>query len=269
MNFAYNKAIIEDFPIVSRLVRETHKILLSGVKGCNSSPGEYRKVPVWIGAQGDNGQNATLVPPPANKIDELLKGLEEFINNTTNTPALIKAGLAHVQFETIHPFLDGNGRMGRLLIVLMLLKDRVISEPVLYPSYFFKKFRYDYYNKLQNVRATGDFEGWIKFYLTAVHETALEAIVIAEKIDALKSSNIEKIRAERGQFVAGDLNVLDFIFTAPIVSVNDVADKFGLTYTKSQRVISRFVQMGILQPDTVKERDKVYIFKQYLKILDH
>ncbi len=265
----YNKALdvalemtrSQGFPIVSRVILETHLALMTGGDGEKASPGQYRKQQVKVG---------NLIPAPATKVESLVSDLEKFINNNDSLPALIKAGLAHVQFETIHPFLDGNGRIGRLLIVLMLINSDILSDPILYPSFYFKKRHAEYYKRLDAVRTDGDFEGWIYFYLEAIKEGALDAHKRAKEIEKLeqklrtkisKDKNFSKIKESADQ-------TLSILFQLPVISVRELEGKLKKSYNSTNSIINKFVEAKILVETTSQKRNKLFCFEEYLNLLD-
>jgi len=246
-------------PISSRLIRECHAKLLSGVRGESKSPGQYRKVPVFVGS---------LVPPPAHYVENLIAELEKFIHEDTAILPLIKTGLAHVQFETIHPFLDGNGRIGRLLLVLMLLDYGIINEPVLYPSFYFMKYRSEYYDKLEAVRTKSDYEGWIKFYLRGVRASAEDIVKRAWAIDTLLEDCTRKIETAPLRSHANANIVLEQLCHTPVLTINDVVELIGCAYNTAQKLVSSFVNLGVLEQDKDIQRNKTYRFRKYLDILE-
>jgi len=265
----YNKALdvalemtrSQGFPIVSRVILETHLALMTGGDGEKASPGQYRKQQVKVG---------NLIPAPATKVEALVADLEKFINNDNSLPALIKAGLAHVQFETIHPFLDGNGRIGRLLIVLMLINGDILSDPIFYPSFYFKKRHAEYYKRLDAVRTAGDFEGWIYFYLEAIKEGALDAHKRAKEIEKLeqklrtkisKDKNFSKIKESAEQ-------TLSILFQLPVISVRELEGKLGKSYNSTNSIINKFLDAKILIELDNKKRNKLFCFEEYLNLLD-
>lgn len=249
----------KNLPISSRLIKECHKNLLAGVRGDSKSPGQYRKVPVFVG---------NLVPPPAHYIDDLIHKLEKFINENNNTLPLIKTGLAHVQFETIHPFLDGNGRLGRLLIVLTMIDYGLISEPVLYPSFFFMKYRSEYYARLDNVRLKGDYEGWTKYYLRAISSCTEDIVKRAWAIDGLLE-NFSKQLKDRPASIRKNANkLLTQLCSTPVMSTNDVAELIESTYVTAQKLVNLFVDLKILKQQDTKRRNKTFSFRDYLDVLE-
>ncbi len=249
----------QDLPISSRLIRECHKKLLAGVRGESKTPGQFRKVPVFVG---------NLVPPPANYIDDLMYDLEKFINEDNSILPLIRTGLAHVQFETIHPFLDGNGRIGRLLIVLMMMDYQLISAPVLYPSFYFMKYKSEYYDRLDAVRLKGDYEGWIKFYLRAVRASADDIVRRAWAIDGLLQDCSNKIESELSRVRNNATILLNQLCHTPVITINDVAALIGATFVTAQKLVNSFVERGILEKQNSKQRNRTYKFSQYLDILE-
>lgn len=252
----------EEMPIVSRILKEAHAKLLQG-EGDHSNPGQYRRLQVKVGS---------LTPAPASHINNLISDLENFINNDTTTLPLVKAGLAHVQFETIHPFLDGNGRIGRLLIILMLIKDNLLSQPLLYPSYFFKKYHSEYYERLDAVRTKGDFEGWIEYYLRAITESAEDATYKAIKIEQLERNALQDIKSS-GLFIRSTneaIDLLNHLFKNPIVSITMLADVLDKPYNSIKMLIEKFVKLGLLYPvyNNFTKRNKAYVFKKYVRLIN-
>lgn len=251
---------IKNLPVSSRLVRECHQYLLSGVRGESKAPGSYRKVPVFVGK---------LVPPPAQYIEDLIHDLEKFINEDISVLPLIKTGLAHIQFETIHPFLDGNGRMGRLLIVLMLMDYGLINEPALYPSFYFMKYRSEYYSRLDAVREKGDYEGWIKFFLKAIKaasdDVVKRALAIEELIDEYKdiiNNNLGRMSKKANELLS---IILQF---STRLSINNVKVLANCSYNTAEKLVSSLVEVGILWPVNDNKRGKHYVFKRYIEIIE-
>ncbi|MCL4361683.1 Fic family protein [Candidatus Dependentiae bacterium] len=251
----------KDLPISTRVLLKTHKVLMEGGEGEKANPGNYRKQPVRVG---------NLIPPPAAEISNLMSDLEKFINTNETFPMLIKAGLAHIQFETIHPFLDGNGRIGRLLIVLMLIENKILSEPILYPSYYFKKHHLEYYQKLDRVRTEGDFEGWIKFYLTAIRDTAIDAYQRAKDIEKLRKQLMQIILEDKKFIKSRDirLEALNILFSSPIINIREMSLQLGTSYNTANKIISDFLELDFLVKETKQKRGKLFRFKKYWDILD-
>lgn len=259
VNHAIDMIKNQGLPVSNRVIRESHQVLLNGARGQNKTPGEYRKVPVFVG---------DLVPPPAHYVPDMIKSLEQFINENNSILPLIKIGLSHVQFETIHPFLDGNGRIGRLLIVLMLLDYGLLKEPILYPSYFFKKYKSEYYTRLDEVRLKGDFESWIKYFLRGIKASSDDVVERAWKIDAIIRNATNIIQTEFTRSKAKALNLLEMICHTPIVTIGEVAEFSKTTFAPASKLISRFVELGILEPENDKQRNQRFIFKKYLDALE-
>jgi len=258
-------------PLSLRLLKEMHNILLAEGRGSNKTPGEFRTSQNWVG--GTRPSNATYVPPPAENLAECLDAFEKFLyDKPKRTPVLIKAALCHVQFESIHPFQDGNGRLGRLLITLLLCSEEALQEPMLYLSLYFKSRREEYYQHLQNVRETGDWEGWLKFFLAGVLETAQQAVEAAQSI--LRLFDVDRRRiATLGQQSHSTLRVHDVLQNRPIMSVTSVRKELdlrnmGLSEPTVYSAVSNLVKLGILREVTGKERHRLYRYDAYMSILD-
>lgn len=259
------KRIQGGFPLSLRLIKEMHKTLLSKGRGSSKQPGEFRHSQNWIG--GTRPGNARFVPPPPEKVMGLLGDLEKFLHTEDQMPTLVKAALAHVQFETIHPFLDGNGRLGRLLITFILCVDGIMKKPLLYLSLYFKKNRTLYYDHLQLVREKGDWEEWIKFFLKGVIETANQAVETAHQIIQLFAADRQKIEA-LGKATASTLIVHHYLQKAPIVDSRQVVKYCKLTLPTVIKSLNHLADLKILKEVTGKARNKVYVYQNYLKILD-
>jgi Fic family protein len=260
------KRLKEGFPLCLRLFKEIHSVLLRKGRGNIKQPGEFRRSQNWIG--GSRPGNAKFVPPPPEKIMELLGDLEHFLHDEKNClPTLIKAALVHVQFETIHPFLDGNGRLGRLLITLMLCADGLLSKPLLYLSLYFKTNRQQYYNDLQLVRETGDWESWIKFFLEGVTKTASQAIETAKNILQLFTQDRQKI-ASLGRRATSTFIVHHYLEKHSITDIGKIAKHCNITIPTVTKSIQYLEELKIVQEITGKERNKIYVYKKYLDILN-
>jgi Fic family protein len=260
------KRIREDnFPISSRLFRELHEQLLESGRGANKAPGEFRTTPVWLG--GMRPSQAVFIPPPSETVPDLMSNLEAFLHDIPErTPTLIKAALAHVQFETIHPFLDGNGRLGRLLITLLLCAEEVLSEPTLYLSLYFKTHREAYYTALQRVRTEGDWEGWLAFFLRGVFDTAQQAFTTAQQLIAL----FERDRAQTetlGRAAGSALQVLQVAQKRVYFSASNVNTDLKLSLPTVRKSIEGLEALGIVREITGKGRNKVWLYGEYLRIL--
>lgn len=250
----------ENLPIVSRVILAAHKELM-GIDSHEADPGNYRKQAVRVG---------NLVPPPPLEVPKLMGELEKFINEFDELPPLIKAGLAHVQFETIHPFLDGNGRIGRLLIVLMLIDSGLIEIPILYPSYYFKRHHLEYYQRLDSVRTQGDFEGWVDFYLRAIEASSFDAYRRAKDIEQLERKIRDEIayspRYKKICRIAHE--ALSLFFQFPLISVKELSEHIGKAYNTANNLVQNFVEQKILVEVTEQKRNKLYSFAPYLALLE-
>lgn len=258
--------IRNDFPLSLRLIREMHKIILKSGRGITKQPGEFRRSQNWIG--GTRPGNALFVPPPPERLGECLDSFERFLHTKdTSLPPLIQAGLAHVQFETIHPFLDGNGRLGRLLITLILVDAGVLHEPLLYLSLFLKSRRDDYYRLLQEVRQAGAWEAWMEFFLTGVAETAEQAAETARKLIAMFELHRQKI-ATLGRTAPMTLRAHEIMQAKPIVTIQTVADELSTSFPTAGNALARLSRLGIIQETTGKQRNRTYAYPEYLALLD-
>ncbi len=254
----------EDFPLSLRLIREIHEILLNKGRGSGKMPGEFRRSQNWVG--GTRPGNALFVPPPPELVDECMGKLEEYLH-AEHTPVLIKAALAHVQFETIHPFLDGNGRLGRLLITFLLCAHGALSQPLLYLSLYFKTHRQAYYDLLQKVRTDGAWEEWLLFFLEGVLETSGQAVTTAKKILQLFEADRRRIEAI-GRPAGSALRVHQLLQKNPLSSVPKAADKIGMTRPTVASALKHLSDAGIVRELTGRERNRLFVYDEYLKILN-
>ena len=261
MNYGLQR--MKELPLSKRLIREIHAELLSGVRGSNKDPGEFRRTQNWIGPAGCNLSTATFVPPPLVEMHASLDNLEQFLHNETEL-SLILCGLVHAQFETIHPFLDGNGRVGRLLITFLLCQRRVLERPLLYLSHFLKANRTEYYDRLTAIRIKGDWEGWLKFFLRGIAEVSLEATETARKIVALR----ERDRNELQKHVTNPaaFTLLDNLFAQPICTPKMVAKWLGCSYSLANKFISQFQTAKLLREMTGNSRNRRYSYDPYLSL---
>ena len=257
-------ARLDQIPISIRLIREIHEKLLTGARGAQLQPGELRKSQNWIGPAGATLNEASFIPPPPHEVPHALGALETFINSDETIPALLRIGLTHAQFETIHPFLDGNGRVGRLLITFMLCQQEILQSPVLYLSHFFKVNRTEYYERLQNVRDQGDWEGWLKFFLQGIIHVSRESTDTARSIVALRETDRSTIIDQLGRVAGNGLKVHESLFRFPLVSVNPVSELLGTSFTSANRLIERLVEIGILTEATGNARNRVFHYTQYI-----
>lgn len=259
------KRLQEGFPLSLRLLKEIHAILLSQGRGRDKEPGEFRRSQNWIG--GSRPGNAAFVPPPPEKLMDCLGDLEKFLHDEpVRTPPLIKAALAHVQFETIHPFLDGNGRLGRLLITFLLCAEGVLSEPILYLSLYFKTHRDDYYAHLSSVRESGDWEGWLAFFFQGVLETAQQAVEAAKQIISLIEADRNKIES-LGKGASSASRLHQFLLTHPIVTIPFVVKSLGITKPTVTGAVRNLESLGIVQEVSGRQRGRVFAYQQYIAIL--
>lgn len=264
MNYGLER--IKSFPLSLRLIREIHAELMAGARGENRNPGEFRKSQNWIGPANSVLTNATFVPPIVPDMMQALYDLEYYFYDSAFMPSLIKIALIHAQFETIHPFLDGNGRMGRLLITFWLCNEKILSQPLLYLSYYFKLNRQEYYHQLMNIRLNGDWESWVKFFLRGIAEVSDEAIESAKKIIELKErhsfnfkNNNKKNNYQR---------LLDLLFEQPVITKNQVSKMLNIALPTANTIVNDFYDFKILSDITPnKERYKKYIFLDYMAIL--
>ena len=253
------------FPLSNRLIREIHFKLLEYGRGSDKSPGEFRRSQNWIG--GTRPGNARFVPPPPSAVLDCMSDLERFLHSEhPDISALVQAGLTHVQFETIHPFLDGNGRVGRLLIVFMLCSAGVLREPMLYLSLYFKERRQEYYDLLNVVRRSGDWEAWIEFFLEGVRQTAEEAVETALRLINLFDFDQARIQ-ESGKAVASTLRVYQELKEGPVGSISNLRDRTGLSFPAVSSAINRLTELGIVREITGAERNRVFVYDRYLAIL--
>ncbi len=266
---ALNSAItdLEHLPISSRLIKQTHKILLDNVRGKHKMPGAYRTSQNWIG--GSNLQNATFVPPHATMVADLMYDLENFIHNEEiNIPDLIKIALVHYQFETIHPFLDGNGRIGRLLITLFFVERNILTKPLLYLSTYFEKNNGLYYDNLTNVRTKNQMKEWLEYFLSGVIETAQKSIDTLSHILELKDQLERQINQNFGRKSRSALLLLQDLFKQPIITVNQTKDITNLSFNAANALIADFVQAGILREVTGFGRNREFLFESYISLFE-
>jgi Fic family protein len=252
----------DGFPLSTRLLREMHGLLLADGRGAQKQPGEFRRSQNWIG--GTRPGNAAFVPPPPTHLDASLTNLEQYLHESVNP--IVKAGLAHLQFETIHPFLDGNGRVGRLLITLMLCHDKVLHKPLLYPSLYFKQHRQQYYEELNAVRANGDYEGWIDFFTEAIRHSAEVASETGRRVTQVFGEDRAQLRAVPR--IAGSLLMIQEALQAnPVATVATLRAATGLTTPTVNSLVHDLEARGIVRESTGRARDRVYVYRRYLEAL--
>ena len=260
---------LETLPLCNRLLLETHKVLLSGVRGKEKNPGEFRQSQNWIGGAGSTIKTARYIPPDVLSMKESLSDLEKYMNAEAEIDDLIRIALIHYQIESIHPFLDGNGRIGRLLIVLYLLERKVIKTPSLYLSFYLKEHRIEYYDRMSEIRRTGDYEQWIKFFLEGIYVSGKSAIETANELIVLRVKNIKRIEAEN--YTKRTLETMKKLFhyleSHPIIEIGKTAEELSIAYNTVSSAVNRFEKMGILHLVKKQGRNKVYNYKEYLDIL--
>ena len=266
MNYGLER--LATLPISSRLIREIHEQLLHGVRGSQMQPGELRRSQNWIGPAGCTLQDATFVPPPHREVPNALGNLETFIHSPGELPDLVQIGLVHAQFETIHPFLDGNGRVGRLLITFLLCQRGILLQPVLYLSHFFRQRRSEYYERLQAVHDTGDWEGWLEFFLRGVAEVSAEATETVRRILSLREQHRSLVTERLGRAAADGHRVLERLYRQPFVTVGGVQEITGTSYAPANRLVARLVEVGILEEITGDRRNRLYRYTPYMQILE-
>jgi Fic family protein len=260
------KRLAEGFPLSLRLIREMHGVLLSRGRGSDQAPGEFRRTQNWIG--GTRPGNAAFVPPPAEQVLECMGKLELFLHDQPElTPALLKAALAHVQFETIHPFLDGNGRLGRLLITLLLCERKVLREPMFYLSFYFKTHRQYYYELLNNVRLTGDWEAWLDFFAEAVIVTAGQAVDSAKQLIDLANEDRDRI-SRLGRATASTLRVHRALMERPITTSGWLVEKTGITPATVNKCLGHLERLGVVRELTLRKRNRLFSYVRYVEIMN-
>jgi len=257
---------LSDLPVSVRLIKEIHERLLHGVRGARLTPGELRTSQNWIGPGGCTLSEATFVPPPPYEVPAALGSLENFLHSGSGLPQLVQIGLAHVQFETIHPFLDGNGRIGRLLITFLPCQREILLKPVLYLSHFFKRHRAEYYERLQAVRDHGQWEEWLAFFLRGVSEVSREATHTARRILALREDHRTAVTTRMGRAAGNGLRVLESLYQRPVVTVADVQSLTGTTYTAANNLVSSLTDLGILVEATGYKRNRVFRYQPYIDL---
>jgi Fic family protein len=256
----------EGFPLCNRLLREMHVHLMARGRGADKAPGEFRRSQNWIG--GTRPGNARFVPPPPNEVESCMAALESFIHDeASGVPILIKAALAHVQFETIHPFLDGNGRLGRLLIALLLHQGGALAQPLLYLSLYFKQHRARYYELLDGVRTDGDWEAWVDFFLEGVEQTAHSAVQTARRLVELFRQDAQRVQSS-GRGAANLLRVLDTLRQRPLSSLRQIGQSAGVSFPTASKAILTLVELGIARELTGQRRNRVFVYDAYLNILN-
>lgn len=264
INFSTQR--LHELPLCNRLIRETHAVLMKSVRGYDKTPGEFRVSQNWIGGAGSTLKNARYIPPNPADMKECISDFEKFMNTEDNTDIFVKAALLHYQFETIHPFLDGNGRIGRLLITLFLMQNQAVSSPILYLSYYLKSNRIEYYDRMAEVRKSGNYEQWIKFFLRGVSETASDATETIDLLTALHHKN-EKLLAETKHSNVKSLEFLRYLEQNPIIETKKTAAALNFSYNTVANYISLFCENAILKQTSKSGKSRIYSYEDYLEIL--
>ena len=257
---------LQSLPLCNRLIRETHAVLMEGVRGQEKNPGEFRYSQNWIGGQGSTLKNARYIPPSPDDMKDAMSDLEKYINADDTLDALIRAALIHYQFETIHPFLDGNGRVGRLLITLFLMEKKVLTTPALYISYFLKKNRVAYYDRTTEVRTKGNYEQWIGFFLQAIMESAEDATATIDELIALHDANVTAI-SKLGRATTNTMLVFHYLESNPIIEIKKTAEALGITFNTASSAVKRLIDAGILAQTSDTSRNRTFAYEAYLDIL--
>ncbi len=257
---------LQTLPLCNRLIKETHAVLMEGVRGQEKSPGEFRYSQNWIGGQGSTLKNARYIPPSPDDMLDAMSDLEKYINADDELDALIRAALIHYQFETIRPFLDGNGRVGRLLITLFLMEKKILTTPALYISYFLKKNRVEYYDRMTEVRIKGNYEQWGKFFLQAIMESAEDAIATIDELIVLHDANVAII-SKLGRAAKNVMLVFNYLESNPIIEIRKTAEALGITFNTASSAINRLVEAGILVQTSDTNRNRTFAYEAYLDIL--
>ena len=263
----YAVSALAELPLCNRLIKNAHAVLMEGTRGHDANPGEFRHSQNWLGGRGSTIRNARYIPPNVEDMTLAVSDLEKYMNNDGDTTdVLVKAALIHYQFETIHPFLDGNGRMGRLLIILYLMSKGALSTPVLYISYYLKKNRVEYYDRLGEVRRNGDYEQWVKFFLRAVCETAEDAIRSSDTLIRLHEKNFAIVR-NLGRAAKTASLIFAYIERNPIIDIQKTADALGITFKTASASIRRLCDAGILTQSAGERRNRTFVYAAYLDVL--
>jgi Fic family protein len=262
--YAINR--LKTLPLCNRLIKETHAVLMEGVRGQEKSPGEFRHSQNWIGGQESTLKNARYIPPSPDDMSTAMSDLEKYINADDDLNYLIRAALIHYQFETIHPFLDGNGRVGRLLITLFLMEKKVLTTPALYISYFLKKNRVEYYDRMTEVRTKGNYEQWVKFFLQAITESAEDATATIDELTTLHDNNIALI-SKMGRAAKTAMLVFNYLEANPIIEIRKTAEALGITFNTASSAVNRLIDAGILAQTSNANRNRTFAYEAYLDIL--
>lgn len=257
---------LDKLPLCCRLIREIHEVLMEGARGQDKCPGEFRHSQNWIGPANCSLKEARYIPPNVEDMQNAMSDLEKYINENVEYDPLIRVALIHYQFETIHPFLDGNGRIGRLLILLYLMGQGLLAKPVIYISYFLKKNQVEYYDRISEVRRSGNYEQWVRFFLEAVSKAAADSLETIQKLSSLHDTNIEKL--PKTMRAKDNLRaVFDYIEQYPIIEIKRTAQELDISYNTVATAVKKLMELGILQETTNAARNRVFAYGEYLEIL--
>ena len=257
---------LQELPLCNRLLRETHEKLMSGVRGQEKNPGEFRRSQNWIGPAGCALKDARYIPPNVEDMNEAMSDLEKYINEEQPYDVLVLAALIHYQFETIHPFLDGNGRIGRLLILLYLMDRQLLGKPVIYVSYFLKKNQVEYYDRISEVRRTGNYEQWVHFFLNAVHAAAADSVESIQRLSDLHDRSLSILPKSR-RSVDHVRELFDYLEQHPIINIRKTSQALGISYNTASTAVKKLVELGVLHETTNASRNRVFAYQAYLDIL--
>lgn len=264
INYGLNR--LATLPLSLRLIKEIHQILVSGTRGSERNPGEFRTTQNWIGSLGCTINDASFVPPPVHEMNMAMGDLEKFLHDKNiKLPLLIKVGLAHAQFETIHPFLDGNGRMGRLLITFLLCNSGVLKKPLLYLSYYFKKHRNEYYSHIQDIRDNDKWEAWLKFFLRGIYDISQGSTILAREIIQMRETHREKIRTISTNAIV----LLEHLYKYPFITVSQIEQQLGINYHTANRLVAAFEKEGILKNISGTSRNRVFLYSDYVDLFEN
>jgi Fic family protein len=256
----------KELPLCNRLIKETHAVLMEGVRGQEKNPGEFRHSQNWIGGQGSTLKNARYIPPNTEDMIEAMSDLEKYMNVDDDLDTLIRAALIHYQFESIHPFLDGNGRVGRLLITLFLMERGILSSPALYISYFLKKNRVEYYDRMTEVRSKGNYEQWVKFFLQAILESSKDAARTISKLAELHTQNTEIVLG-LGRASKTAMRLFAFLEQNPIIEISKTAAALNMAFSTVSAAVNRLCEIGVLVQNTGEQRNRTFSYESYLALL--
>jgi len=257
---------LKDMPLCSRLIKEVHQILMENLRGEEKYPGEFRRSQNWIGPADDTLKNARFIPPHPEDMVEAMSDLERFINNGDQLEPLIKIALIHYQFETIHPFLDGNGRIGRLLINLFLMEQKLLTHETLYISYYLKQNRIEYYDRLMEVRTKGNYEQWVKFFLRAIYESAQDAIQTIEELVKLHDRNSDVVK-KTGKAAKTVMKIFNYLERSPIIEIKKTSKELGISFNATANAVDILVNLDILKQTENVQRNRVFAYEEYLQVL--